>query len=146
MNRLFALALCGSAFVAVGCSSYEKRSYDVTVRNDNDRPVTVWLTKDGTPSEANWLAPEEIAAGAKADAGIAGAVVEPGKKLGTAASGRFAPDTRAILRVYDGQLKFSEILATSNKSGLLRVDVPLHPGANVVVVRKSGKLTVEAEK
>ena len=55
--------LCGLPFLMAmalgGCSSTQTRTYQVAVVNAADRPVVLWLTKDGPPSEALWLTPSQ---------------------------------------------------------------------------------------
>ena len=139
-TNLFLLAL--AAISMAGCKSYETRTYDVTVRNDTPDAIVVWLTKDGAPYESGWLSPEDIAIQSpKAnDPELAGAIVAAGKTADTGTrKGRFEPDTHAILRVYQGQLKFSEILATS-RGDPMRIDLQLPPGRSEFIVRPAGSL------
>ena len=131
----------------VGCSSTTKRTYDVTVRNETDHPITIWLTKDGAP-EPGWRSPEQIAIAAPGhEERIGGMVVPPGKTAYTdPMTGEFEDRTVAWLRVYDGQYKsFSDLLSVSAKSPL-RVDYGLDPGKNILSVKKQdGRMVVESE-
>ena len=120
----------------VGCHTYEKRVYDVTLKNDSSVPVTIWLTKDGAPFEEGWLAPEDLAIQSPQQPIrlISGIIVFPGKTAFTGPHrGQFEPSTSAVLRVYAGQLKFEEILATREEDKR-RFDVRLHRGVSELVV------------
>lgn len=133
MKNCFFILCC---LLAVGCQSYEKRVYDVTLKNDSTGPVTVWLTKDGPPYEPGWLAPEDLAIESPKGPThvISGLVVASGKTAFTGPrKGQFEPQTRAVLRVYAGQLKFEEMLATS-EDDKRRIDLRLHPGVSDLVV------------
>jgi hypothetical protein len=135
MKSLLIILLC--TFM-VGCQSesYETRTYDVSVKNESAGPVTVWLTKDGAPYEPGWLAPEDLAIESPHGPThvISGLVVPQGKEGFTGPRvGRFEPQTGAILRVYAGQLKYEQILATE-PDGKRRIDQELHPGMNHLVV------------
>jgi hypothetical protein len=126
-------------FAAVGCSDVQTRQYQVTVQNDSSKPVTVWLTKNGEMYEGHWKAPEDYAIESPhAKDPISGVVVPAHKTADTGViSGKFRPDTDAILRVYPGQLTFNEILAASKKNGG-RQDVVLQPGSNQIVITDTG--------
>src|SRR5439155_18460914 len=107
--------------------------------NDGPDPITVWLTKDGEAFEEGWLSPEDmiIESPKSPNKPLSGVVIAPGKTADTGKrKGRFAKETQAILRVYDGQLGINELLATH--PGPTRVDQPLQPGANAFVVKSQG--------
>lgn len=129
---------------AVGCSG-PTQTYNVTVRNDLNQPITVWLTKNGPPAEANWLSPEQIAVGEGPAGGrMAGTPVPSGKIAETGKiSGKFPAGTNAILRVYVGQHTLDELLAMSRRNSS-RLDVMLSPGeTNLIVREEGGKLSAE---
>ena len=134
--------------LAAGCSTTQKRTYDVSVKNDTGQPITVWLTKDGPPVEKGWRSPEQVAIIAPGyEERIGGMPVPAGKTAYTGPlSGEFEPYTTAWLRVYEGKYqRFSDLLAVSPKSPK-RVDQPLDVGKNHIVVReKNGKLFAEWE-
>jgi hypothetical protein len=123
----------------LGCNSAEKRTYDVALRNDSTRPVTIWLTKNGPPWEDGWKSPEDLAIESpRISERIAGVIVPPGKiALTGKVTGSFLPNVDAIIRVYRGQLTFSEILAVS-RGNTARMDIPLKPGINDLVVTDLG--------
>ncbi len=125
-----------------GCASYEKFDFDVSVKNNTDQPLTLWLTKDGPPAEAGWRSPESYAQRpGSLDDKIPGIVVPPGKTAYTGPiAGHFAPQTRAWLRVYLGQMKLDRLLAVSRENPA-RTDVALIRGRNDWVVEaRDGKL------
>ncbi len=136
---LLLLAACAST----GCAT-RTDTFDVTVRNDSAQPVTVWLTKVGGPEEDGWRSPESIAINfVVEDEPIGGVVVPAGN---TAATGKrkakLDPDARAVLRVYRGEIKLSELLANGTDSPN-RADVTLYPGENrLVVTDAAGKIAV----
>ena len=130
------IAALSLILLIVGCHSVENRSYDVNVKNDSIKPVTIWLTKNGPPWEAGWKSPEDLAIESpKNDERIAGVVVPPGKTASTGKiAGQFEPHVDAILRVYLGQKTFDDLLAVSHDSPD-RIEVVLKPGVNQIVVR-----------
>jgi len=146
-TRVFSpvLSLVTILLVAGGCSTNEKRTYNVAVKNDSRVPVTVWLTKDGPVYEQNWKSPEDLAIETRsAGEMIAGVIVPPGKTASVGpVHGEFAPSSRAILRVYVGQHNFSELLAIG-KGAPDRRDMELHPGGNdFQIVDRNGQMLVE---
>ena len=139
------LSLVVILLIAGGCSDIQKRSYRVAVRNDSRVPVTVWLTKDGPMYEDKWKSPEDLAIETRrAGELIPGVVVAPGKTASVGpVTGRFAPYTNAILRVYVGQHNFSELLAMS-KGAPDRRDLELRQGNNdFQIVDRNGMMFVE---
>lgn len=138
VRRLLPLLL-----VLAGCQSYQTRSYNLTVTNRSLDPVTLWLTKNGEPFEQDWLAPEDIAIESPKgrERIIGGVVLAAGKSASTGErKGKFRPETDAILRVYEGQLKFIDLLAV-NRDSPLRQDIALPPGtSNVEITRNPGEV------
>ena len=138
-NFLFVLSL----FVAAsGCGG----GYSVEVKNSTTHPVTLWLYKDGPPAEDGWYAPEELGRMPEdARPGYDLAIVPPGKTGYTPKlEGKFPSGTRAMLRVYDGQMELFHILEAEKLGQASRADVPLNPGNNkLTVTEDAGKLVVE---
>src|SRR5947209_589881 len=101
------------ALFAIGCTSYEKRVYDISVHNESNQPITLWLTKNGPAYESGWKSPEDQALEMPRNQhGISGVIVPPGKTAFTGPHrGKFAYNTSAYLRVYLGELSINEILA-----------------------------------
>src|SRR5512132_4152727 len=90
------------AILLIGCNSTRK-SYQVSVKNQSPRPVTLWLTKDGPPAEEGWLTPEQIVNESR-QLRYDLAFVPPGKTGYTGKmTGEFPTGTNAVLRVYDGE-------------------------------------------
>jgi hypothetical protein len=128
----------------VGCSAPTGRfSFDLEVKNESVRPVTVWLTKSAGPAEDGWQSPEELAINKLWASDTFPAVTIPAKTTVRREQivGEFGPDSRAVLRVYDGVQRFEEVLAISAGRG--REDVTLQPGPNLVVVRSQPEFAVE---
>jgi hypothetical protein len=129
-----------------GCNSYQTRTYDVTVKNATNRPIVVWLTKNGEPYEQGWLSPEEIAIESPKinEVRYSWTTIDPGQRMGVGpVKGRFLPDTAAQLRVYSGAEKFSDLLAIDRGSPD-RLDLNLNPGANsFTITAPAGALHAE---
>ena len=136
MRLVHALAFVAFASVLlVGCSRTEK--FDITVRNDTGGPVTIALTKDGPPFEPVWASPEDLAIGSpKADEQHGYLMLPAGKEADVSVQGKFDSGTRGYLRVYRGDLQISDMVAIGPGSPN-RLDVPLRPGPNRVVVGQS---------
>jgi len=112
----------------VGCAS--TRTYEVSVRNDTTEPITIGLVKDGDPFERAWISPEDAAIAQQEPDASMWASIPPGKTADTGAvSGKFNHSAQAILRIYEGKLNLSGILAIS-RGQPNRLDIPLHPGMN----------------
>ena len=110
-------------------------TFELTVVNKTDGPVTVGLVKNGPPLESAWATPEESALGSSVDAMPPwGHVVPAGRTLDSPpVTGAFPQGTLAYLRVYRGERRNAEILASSGPSPD-RAEVLLFPGRNVVIV------------
>lgn len=136
------------ALVAVGCSSDTKTySFQVSVKNATNRPITIWLVKEGPPVEQGWRSPEQLAMSLPGhEERISGAVIPPGQSADTGTrEGKFAPGAYAWLRVYDGPQRLSEILAIS-RGNPVRLDVPLDPGISRIVIKdRAGRITAAQE-
>jgi hypothetical protein len=135
---------------ALGCqSSYDVRSYDITVKNFSATPITVWLTKDGEPFEPGWLSPEDLATespNARTRV-ISGLVIQSTKTAFTGPRhGQFQPGTHAILRFYSGQLTFEQLLAV-DAGDSRRIDYELHPGpSHLIVTGDADRLKIKEEE
>ena len=147
MNMTQRVTLLGILLAGVGCSS--SNSFQVEVTNSTNRPVTLWLTKDGPPAEEGWLSPEELAtasAHAHGEPSYDFAVVEAGRTGFTdKVTGNFPPGTHAVLRVYDDTPTYFQI-ADAAKAGkpIDHADQVLKPGNNRFQVTDdaSGKLVL----
>lgn len=147
MRRRSTLLAIAGVMALVGCA--KSRSYQVAVRNDTSDPITVGFAKvDGGPFEPQWATPEELAI-ATPDPNAPGqtwdSVVVPPGKTGVAGpiKGKFDSAAKAMLRIYGSNGPIHELLAISPGSPR-RVDVPLAPGRNALIVRvEGGKLAVE---
>ena len=131
-------------FFATGCA--DKRTFQLAVRNETARPLTVGLTKANGSYEPQWAAPEDAVITAKSDDERAwdSVVVPPGETRSAGpVSGDFSGGAEAILRVYAGDLELSDVLAISPRSPD-RLDVTLTPGRNAIVIREErGRLKYE---
>jgi hypothetical protein len=129
-------------FLAGGCTV--GRTYDVSVKNNTNEPITIWLTKDGPPAEDQWLSPEQIAIDpTEAAPKIGGVVVPAGKSAGTGAvKGQFYSDVHAVLRVYEGQLTLAQLLAVSRGSPN-RIDQVVPKGSSRWVVEDGSQFQIK---
>src|SRR5689334_16598768 len=131
MPRMKFAILCLLALFGVGCASSSSpsatptKSFSVEVHNQSDRPVTLWLTKDGPPAEEGWLTPEKVVdSGGKLKYDLA--FVPAGKTGFTDEfTGVFPKGTNAVLRVYEGEKEVFDLAKEST-----HVDAVLKPGAN----------------
>jgi hypothetical protein len=119
----------------------------VSVKNDTNEPITIWLTKDGPPAEEQWLSPEQIAIDpTEAAPKIGGVVVPAGKSASTGrVKGQFYSDVNAVLRVYEGQLTLAQLLAVSRGSSN-RIDQVLPKGSSRWVVDDGPQFEIKAVK
>jgi hypothetical protein len=129
------------AFVALACASLvgcaRTEKFDITVRNDTGGPVTIALTKDGPPFERMWAGPEDLAIESpKNDEQHGYAVLPPGRSADVSVQGKFDRGTRGYVRVYRGEPDLSGMVAIGPVSPN-RLDVPLRPGANQIVIGES---------
>jgi hypothetical protein len=146
MLRTLTLLSVSLLLVLPGCGSGAKsKSYQVLVRNESPRSVTVWLTKAIPSDEPGWRTPEDVAIANMGSREPVGGVIIPPGKLGETGkvSGKFTEQDDAVLRVYIGQLAFNDLLAVS-KGSPNRIDVVLQPGRNELVVKgKRGAIIVD---
>ena len=144
-RRVLLVALALVAAGVAGCA--QTRSYHVAVRNETSDSITVGFAKEnGGPFEAQWATPEQVAMQSPGDDGRGwDSVVVPPGKTGVAGplQGKFDGSAVAVLRVYGASGGLNDLLAMSRDSPR-RVDVPLAPGRNALIVREeAGKLKVE---
>jgi hypothetical protein len=125
MRTLTALVL---ASLALGC--IQTRTYQVSVTNHTDTPITFGVVKHGDPYESQWAAPEVVEAnGGHASPELWGAI-PPGKTaVSDQIKGRFNRKAMAELRVYQGKLDLAGIMAIS-RGQPNRIDLHLEPGMN----------------
>ena len=135
MKRLFILIF----LLLPACSQEQRRSFEISVRNETGRPISVGLVKNGPPQEEGWIAPHEVAMMAPQLSDRKwGAVLKAGETrvLGPYV-GRFEPGVQAILRIYGGTPTIEEMIAFA-KDDPERVDIYLWPGKSGYVIRNSG--------
>ena len=143
----FALPLLTALLLAAGCA--ETRTFQIAVRNQTSQPITVGVAKEGGKYEPQWQAPEDavVRTDGRDERGWDSVVIAPGD-TGSAGpvTGDFSGGAVAMLRVYAGELKLSDVLSISRGSPN-RVDVALDEGRNAIIVREeAGKLTYERVK
>jgi hypothetical protein len=127
--------------LSIGCA--RTRTYDVTVRNGTHEPITLGLVKEGGPREQKWVSPEEAAIHDQKPVSVNWVAIPPGERRGVGPiSGRFYRSAQAVLRVYEGNLNLSQILAV-DAGAPNRVDVPIQPGKTVLtVIERRGQVSV----
>jgi hypothetical protein len=137
MMMRFSMLVLVLMFV-VGCAATTSQTFDVRVKNDSSKPITVWLTKVGPPFEPKWASPEDIATERPGGSNTYLGVIVPPSKTGETGSVEaiLQPDTTTWLRIYSNAEKFSELLAMS-KGNPNRLDIKLEPGVNSFVVTDS---------
>jgi hypothetical protein len=123
----------------VGCAA--TRTYQVSIKNDTANPITIGLVKEGDPFEGQWASPEEAAIAGQEPSAQMWAAVPPGKTADTGpVQGKFNSKADAVLRIYEGKLNLSGILAVSRDQPNRR-DILLHPGLNrLTITQRDGKL------
>ena len=139
-----AMSLPVLALLLVGCA--EKHTFQIAVRNETSEPLTAGLAKEGGKYEAQWASPEEAVLHTTGDdeRGWDSVVVPPGETRSAGpVTGDFSGGAIAMLRVYKGDLKLSDVLAISRGSPN-RLDIALDEGRNAIIVRdEAGKLAYD---
>ncbi len=135
MKHFFILSL----LLLPACTQYQKRSFEISVKNETVRPISVGLVKNGAPTEEGWIAPHQVAMMAPQLTDRKwGLVIEPGQtKVIGPHTGKFEQGVQAILRVYAGTPTIEEMLSFS-RSDPERVDIYLWPGKSGYVIRYDG--------
>jgi hypothetical protein len=138
------LTALGLLLSAMGCTT---QSFELTVINHTDRPLTVGVVKDGPPYEKELAGPELWAVNTPLQfLPPWGQVLPPGRTMDSGKiSGSFPSGTIAYLRVYRGERTNAELIAMS-APGLDRVDVLLFPGKNEVVIEEEGGKAMSARR
>lgn len=120
-------------FFSINCAP--QVSFQLSILNKTDHPVTVGVIKEGEPYEPNLASPEQLAIETSLEALPPwGHVIPPGKTLDSPPiTGAFAHGAAAVLRAYRGEFSNAQILAISNPSPD-RAEVLLFPGLNQIVI------------
>ena len=114
--------------MALGC--VQTRTYQVSVTNHTESPITFGVVKHGDPYDAIWAPPEVVEAhGGHASAELWGAVPAGKTAVSDQLKGKFAQSATAELRVYQGKLDLAGIMAVS-RGQPNRLDLHLNPGMN----------------
>ena len=134
-----------SLLLLPACTHYEKRSFQISIKNDTTKPISVGLVKNGPPSEEGWIAPHEVAMMAPQLTDRKwGLAIKPGETrvLGPY-TGKFSEGVHAILRIYGGTPTIEEMLAFA-RSDPDRLDIYLWPGKSAYLIRDvAGRLDYE---
>jgi hypothetical protein len=142
---LFIGVPCVALFLG-GCT--QSLTFQVAVRNETSKPITVGFTKEGGgPFEPQWATPEQIAIQSPDHPEAKWDCVEvPPGKTGVAGpiTGNFDSHAVALLRVYGATGPMEDLMAISRGSPA-RVDVPLSPGRNAIIIRDAGGGRLAAE-
>ena len=133
-----------AAIGLVGCAP--KATFDLSIANRTDRPVTVGIVKDGPPYERDLAGPEKWALESPLESLPPwGHVIPPGRTMDSSPiTGTFPRGALAYLRVYAGERSNAELLAIGEDSPD-RAEVLLFPGRGEIVVRtdETGRLRAE---
>jgi hypothetical protein len=128
----------------VGCAT--KQSFDVSVRNNTERPLTVGFVKVGTPADPAWAPPESwYQLPPSRQPSRWGIVVDPGTTRGAHVEGEFDPGAAPFLRIYGGEHALADLLAISRNTGE-RLDLRLEPGGHndfVVTQDEHGRIAAK---
>src|SRR3989442_79982 len=109
------LYLSLTLMLTIGCN---RQTFDLTLANQTDRPLTIGVVKDGPPYEHDLAGPGQWAIDAPLDSlPLWGHLVPPGRTIDSGkVSGVFPRGTRAYLRVYRGERSNAELIAMSAPS------------------------------
>jgi hypothetical protein len=128
----------------VGCAT--KQSFDVSVRNNTDQPLTVGFVKVGTPADPAWAPPESwYQLPPSRQPNTWGIVVDPGTTRGAHVEGEFDPGAAPFLRIYGGEHALADLLAISHNTGD-RLDLRLEPGGHndfIVTLDEHGRIAAK---
>jgi hypothetical protein len=134
--------------MAAGCITHSQ-TYNVSVQNRLDKPVTLWIVKDDGPEQLGWLSPEQVAENNQStdDEQLPDVVLQPNQtaKLGPLAGSFYKDNIRASLRIYGGSPTLTQMLATG-RGGLNRCDLNLEPGPNFVVIQEKANGGIGAKR
>src|SRR5258706_11166419 len=121
-------------FLVIGCAP--KATFELSILNRTDRPITVGLVKEGEPYERDFAPPERLAIESGLDAMPPwGHVIPPGRTLDSPPiTGVFPRGSAAYLRVYRGQHENAELIAISSPSPD-RLEGFLFPGYSQILIR-----------
>jgi hypothetical protein len=128
-----------SLLLLPACTQYQTRVFEISVKNETVRPISVGLVKNGAPNEEGWIAPHQVAMMAPQLTDRKwGLVIEPGQtKVIGPHNGKFEQGVQAILRIYAGTPTIEEMLSYS-RSDPERLDIYLWPGKSGYVIRYDG--------
>jgi hypothetical protein len=120
--------------LVVGCAP--KATFELSILNKTDGPITVGVVKDGDPYERALASPERLAIESGLDAMPPwGHVIPPGRTLDSPPiTGVFPRGSGAYLRVYRGQHENAALMSISYPSPD-RFEVLLFPGYTQIVIR-----------
>ena len=131
--------------VLTGCMTTTRYSFDVSVKNDALRPITIGFTKTGPPAEPRWASPESYTnLPPDRQPPTWGHVIPPGKIASIHIEGEFQRSVYPILRIYIGEHTLTELLAMSRGNGD-RLDLNLRPGPDnaFIVTEDAGRLSAK---
>lgn len=112
----------------VGCNSAKPYTFDVSVRNATDQPLTVGFVKRGPPFDPRWASPEEFTdLPPSRQPTHWGVVIPPGRTMATRETAEMSPGADPVIRVYLGDRPYDELLAVSRGGGG-RIDLSIRPG------------------
>ena len=121
------------------CAHVQTHSFEIAIKNETARPISLGLVKNGPPQEQGWIAPHEVAMMAPQLADRHwGWVVGPGEsKTFGPHSGHFQAGTQPMLRIFAGTPTIDEMVAFS-RDDPERLDIYLWPGKSAYVIRDVG--------
>jgi hypothetical protein len=139
--------LCVLATVASSLGCYPRATFDVTVVNETESPLTIGIVKEGPPYERELGTPGEWARDSPFVAPPQwGHLIPPGKTMDSGkVTGSFPQGALAYLRIYKGDWPNSMLIAMS-QPGPDRIDILLYPGHSEFAIRKDDKGFIRATR
>lgn len=136
IRAMRAVPLVLLASVLIGCA--QERTYQVSLVNHTDQPITFGMVKEGEPLERKWMSPGTLMAyGDEPDPTMWGAISPGRTAVSKPVSGKFDSGARAYLEVFLGKLDLYGVMAVS-RGQPDRLDLLLRPGLNRFVITDDG--------
>jgi hypothetical protein len=143
-ERLAVPGLLTLLALAAGCMP--KATFDVTIVNRTDGPITVGIVKEGEPREDHLAGPDQWAIDSPIESLPRwGHVIPAGRTMDSGPiTGQFPRGALAYLRAYRGEHNIANLIAIGNSSPD-RAEALLYPGPSqwVVLIDPSGVLRVQ---
>jgi hypothetical protein len=139
LRRTIPLSPCLLILFLVGCGGPKNYTFDVSLKNATDTPLTVGFIKRGPPSDPHWMSPEDWTnAPPSRQPESWGFVIPPGETFAERVTGEMSSGADPIVRIYAGTHPLNDLLAISHGAGD-RLDLGLQPhGNNYFIITHNG--------